>query len=188
MKKLEFITGAGWGLLLAVLAAAFYFVCSFILPVTFTLYLTLSLTALAYIAFMLMYSRVANGKLIYFSAAMLLMTAALLLQISILFYAGLLTVIIWMTRVCYFHRSLTGLLTDAPLSAASVAVAVWAFAHSHSIFLTIWSYLLIQALISPSILPWLSGKKCNEPADFGHSTNQFLRAQRIAENALQKLH
>jgi hypothetical protein len=87
---------------------------------------------------------------------------------------------IWLIRSLYWHPNLLSAGADLGLSALSLAAAVWASSMSASMFLTLWSFFLVQAFVL--MLP-LGGRRPDESPQ----TDRFQRAHRLAEAALRRL-
>lgn len=89
--------------------------------------------------------------------------------------------LIWLTRVWCYHRTPTGALLDLGLLALGTAAALWALAHSGSLMLAVWTWLLTQALFV--LIP----QPGTAPDARPDSSVQFAAAERAAERALQRL-
>jgi hypothetical protein len=92
--------------------------------------------------------------------------------------------IVWIIRALYFHSSVLPALLDLGLCALAGLAAIATARHSHSMFLTIWSFFLVQALFVA--IPPLINTRRIEPAD--HSQQRFKRALRTAEDAVRRMH
>ena len=88
---------------------------------------------------------------------------------------------IWLTRVWCFHRTPVAALLDAGLLVFGTLAGFWALAHSASLLLAVWTWLLTQALFV--LIPQPGGKTRRE-AD---GKEGFAAAERAAERALQRL-
>jgi len=92
--------------------------------------------------------------------------------------------IVWLIRALYFHSSVLPALLDLGLCAIGALAAIATARHSHSIFLTIWSFFLVQALFVA--IPSLIKTRHTEPAD--QPEQRFKRALRTAEDAVRRMH
>ena len=93
---------------------------------------------------------------------------------------------IWLIRSLYFHNGIVGPLLDLVLSASSVAVALWCYFHSGSVFLSVWSLFLTQAFfvaIPPALTQTPSAEK--KTTD---NTRKFNEASASADAALRQLY
>ena len=92
---------------------------------------------------------------------------------------------VWLVRSLYFHSSIVPALMDLGLSALSISASVWAMSRSGSVFLTIWTFFLVQALFV-AIPPALKGKTAPDRNTAVENEN-FRRASRRADSALRQL-
>ncbi len=89
--------------------------------------------------------------------------------------------LLWLARSLYYQSTPLGALLDLGLGLIGLAAAVWALERTGSLFLAVWSLLLIQALFSS--IPSRAGE---EP--LGRvETDTFANAERTAERALRRL-
>lgn len=92
--------------------------------------------------------------------------------------------LISLVRALYHHASVLAGLMDLGLSVFALAAAVWASGQSGSVFLTIWSFFLVQALfvgIPPAFRK--TGRQRYERT----ATDEFNRALRAAETAIRRI-
>ena len=98
-------------------------------------------------------------------------------------YVAANTALIWLTRTLLIHRSISGAVFDAVISAAAFVTAALALDQTNSAFLAVWSFFLTQAL-----LVWMPGPLSLRIARLKPEYNQaFARAERQAEAALDHL-
>ena len=91
---------------------------------------------------------------------------------------------VWLIRSLYFHSSVLPALLDLGLCAIAGLAAIVTARHSHSMFLTIWSFFLVQALFI-AIPPLLKTPRA-APADYPEQ--RFKRALHAAEDAVRRMH
>ena len=91
---------------------------------------------------------------------------------------------VWLIRSLNFHTSVLSALLDLALCALSGLAAIAVARHSHSIFLTVWSLFLIQALFVA--IPSLAKTRRHPPTD--NPEFRFKRALRSAEAAIRRMH
>lgn len=92
--------------------------------------------------------------------------------------------LIWLLRCLYRYDSLASAIADAALSGFALTTALATASYTHSLFLTLWSWFLIQALfvfIPASRTTTASAASATEPDD------AFGQAHRTAEAALRRL-
>jgi hypothetical protein len=90
--------------------------------------------------------------------------------------------LLWLVRSLYFHDGMLAALADLGLLGLGLAAAVWATTESGSLFLSLWSFFLVQALFSA--IP-AAGRPDAAPDAAGEEP--FERAHRAAEAALRRL-
>ena len=139
--------------------------------------------ALGYLLYLLRRSRERVGRVTVVAAWAVAATVIWLLDLPLLLYLALHLVLIWLARSLYFYSSVLPALADLVLSGLSLAAALWAAGHSHSLFLAIWSLFLVQALFAfiPATLQRSGGDSTDPEPD------RFDLAHRAAQTALRKL-
>ena len=110
-------------------------------------------------------------------------TAWLLLP-AITLYAITHITMVWLIRSLYFHSSVLPALIDFGLCGFSLLAAVATPLYTHSIFLTIWSFFLLQALFVA--IPNVIKTRQTQPND--QSEQRFKRALHTAEAAVRRIH
>ncbi len=105
---------------------------------------------------------------------------------------------LWLVRCALLHRSLLAVLGDGALLAIGIAAAIWAFQFGAGLALSLWSFLLVQAL-----LPWIRLPAKNtlpdhhassDPGDFyragseGVTHKRFEQASHRADQALRRIY
>jgi hypothetical protein len=90
---------------------------------------------------------------------------------------------IWLVRCLYLHDGVLGALADGVIGAFALAAATVTIAHTHSVFLALWSFLLVQAsfVLIPRHADDRNRAACANDAD------GFDSAFRSAEAALRRL-
>ena len=89
---------------------------------------------------------------------------------------------IWVIRSVFYHRSPVGALLDLLLNGLSVAASAWSMVHSESLFMSLWSFFLVQALFVAIPARFKPLAKGNRQPD-----RQFQRAHQAAQAAIAKL-
>lgn len=143
----------------------------------------ISVLTLAYLLYLLMCSTVRVGRLVAFTLAAIIIAVSMYWQPSPVLYALMHVGLIWLVRSCYFHKSLTAALADMGFCALGFATAVWAVERSGTLFLPLWCFFLIQALVIPVLQDRFAAGK-----DDGSDDNEmFRRAYRSAQSALHRM-
>ena len=90
-------------------------------------------------------------------------------------------VLVWLTRVFYYHTETFAALVDLGLLVLGFLAAIWVLERTGSLFLTIWMFLLVQALFP--LIPSRpdGGERADPPQD------PFVAAEHTAEHALRRL-
>lgn len=91
---------------------------------------------------------------------------------------------IWLVRSLYFHAGITAALLDLGVCGTGFVAALAAAGSSHSLFLTVWSFFLVQALFVaiPSVL------RAESPAPTTNADERFQRARATAEAAVRRVY
>jgi len=76
-------------------------------------------------------------------------------------------------------------LADLALTGISLAIAIWAWLTTRSLFLGFWSFFLVQALFV--LIPRKLARSHDSQTADSHSDDPFERAHRAAEMALRNL-
>lgn len=184
MKHLSFGYSALAGFAIACLASATFYVLSYLLPAVVAMRLALSLATLAYIIFLMAGIEVRRGKFVFPIIILAVIAAPLLASISLMPYVATHLFAIWLTRAIYLYRPLQACLDTVGLL-VSAAIAIWSLSETHSLFIALWTFFLIQA----ALLPTLTGtgmKRAGVKAQ-GQADEQFSRALRTAQGAFTRL-
>lgn len=139
--------------------------------------------ALGYVIYLLRRSPERVGRITALAAWCLAAGAIWSMDPPLLPYLSLHLGLVWLVRSLYFYSSMLSALADLGLSGLSLAAAVWATSHSHSLFLGIWSLFLVQALFAA--IP--AGTRRNGGVTAHREQDRFERAHRAAEASLRKL-
>lgn len=140
--------------------------------------LALLLAASGYVIARVLLARGRSGRLLASAAWLALAGALLVFNPTLLAWLLLPTLYLWLLRALLCHGRPLSALVDAGLSALALGGALLAATHTHSLFLALWCYFLVQGLhvLLPQATP--------EP---GPSIDPFEAATRQAEAALRRL-
>lgn len=183
MKRPSVLQGIVMALGLSLTGGALFAGLTLSLANATALKLLIALLGLIYVAILLRQSSERAGRLsaigLYLFASLICGLIDLSLPVFLIAHAGL----VWLVRSLYFYASLLPALMDLGLTALGLAAAVWAANQSHSFFLSVWSFFLVQALFV--VIP-----KRLSPTNARPSENdlKFNRAYRSAESALRRIH
>ena len=127
--------------------------------------------------------RVRVGLAVTFAAWLLLTSLLIAFNPASWVWFALPPALIWLVRSLYRYDHLGAAIADAALSALALAAAVVTARHTHSLFLTLWSWFLLQALFV--FLP--TGRAATAAPAEPEIDDAFGQAQRSAEAALRRL-
>lgn len=91
--------------------------------------------------------------------------------------------LVWLVRACTYHTGLVPAFADFCLSGGSLLAAGWAVSQTHSLFVSLWCLMLVQAMFS--FIPSRSSSAAAQSA--GGDESSFESAARNAEAALRAL-
>lgn len=147
--------------------------------------LVVSLLSLGYLLYLLKRSPGKTGRMSLLLLWCLASFGAAVLDVGIPLYLIMQLGFIWLTRSFYFRSSVFGALADLGLHALAFSAGVWAYARSGSVFLTLWTFFLVEALFP--LLPGSNTGSANTVSDESGVNPRFEQAHRTALAALQRL-
>jgi membrane protein implicated in regulation of membrane protease activity len=92
---------------------------------------------------------------------------------------------IWLVRSLYFYNSIFSAFIDLVMTSMSLVVALWALTTSGSIFLSFWSFFLVQGLFVYIPKNFVRNKKTEGSQEL--HDDRFEYAHHAAEVAVAKL-
>jgi hypothetical protein len=184
MNAARFWRHAGFGLVLSGIAGVLYHALSPALGSGTVLRGLLLGVGAAYLALLLHDLRVRHGLMVTLSCWAIV--AIVLLATNPALWLWLLSqaLMIWLARCLYRYDRLANAVLDAGVCGFAVALAFATADHTHSLFLTLWSGLLVQALVV-----FIPSSRASAAAGASQSTSgqAFDQAHRTAEFALRRL-
>ena len=169
-------------LALSVLGVVLHGTLSMILGGSVSIRLTLLAVTMAYVLFLLHSSPARSGRWLAALACLGLAGLLMLLNPALWLWLLLLTGFIWLLRSLQSYNSLIPAAIDALICVLALAAAIATARHSGSLFLSLWSYFLIQALLV--LLPMTRPLK---PHPAASAEVDFDISYRNAEAALRRL-
>lgn len=182
MKTPSFLRGIVIAIALSLSGSALFAVLAPTLGADAAVRTVIALLGLAYVLYLLASSGELTGRLTTTLAWVLLSGATWFvappLPLYLIVHAGM----VWLVRSLYFCSSVLPALADLGLAALGLAGAIWAIQETHSLFLAIWCFFLVQTLFVRSIGSSNAGAKAGDGVEAG-----FQQAHRTAEAALRRL-
>ena len=185
MNKLTFWDGVAVALLGSVIGNIGFFGLSFLFSDDCAIRLVISGLAFAYIVYLLSRSQERIGRITVILIWSVLLVLLWIIYLPLTLFVVLHVLAIWLVRSLYCYASLVSSLADLGLNALSVTTAFWALQHTGSLFLTFWSFLLVQALFV--FIPTGIVSPATEKETIGNSESDFKHAYQTAEAAVRKL-
>ncbi len=185
MNRPTFLEGALVALIAAVAAAVLNSGLGLLVPAREALALTTAALGLGYLLYLLGRSGERAGRMIIVLTWVPVTAAAPALAPGV--WSPILVQLgwVWLVRVWCFQGTPTAALLDLGLILTGAAAALWAGGHSGSLFLAVWSLLLVQALFG--IIPARPGPPADSAASAATAADPFDLARRSAEGALRRI-
>ena len=185
MKKATFLEGVGIALLVSITVAVLFTVMSSMFIGTNVFMLLVAGISFSYILYLLMRSKEKTGRITVVVIWSLITLISLVFISSLIFYVAIQLLMIWLMRSLYFYNSIFSALIDLAMTIMSLVVAIWALAVSESLFLTFWSFFLVQALFVYIPKNFIARKKSETKSQI--HDDKFEYAHHAAEVAVEKL-
>jgi hypothetical protein len=182
LKKPTFFEGVAVAFAISVIGSAGSLVSTPLLGRSITLYVLIAVAGFAYLIYLLTRSRERVGRVTTVVLWLAVTAVAWFTGMSFILFVVLQLGLLWLIRSLYFYASVLSALLDLGLMVLSVITAVWALAHTGSVFLTVWAFFLLQALFVAIPRQMNAGNKQTKPQE-----DTFQRAYRSAETAVRKL-
>jgi len=183
MTRPSFLEGALVALATATAGSALYTGLRLLLPAAYALAIALAALGLGYLLYLLARTREPAGKVILVLIWLAATGTSLALVPDALTQAAVQLGLVWITRVWCFHRTPAAALLDLGLILAGGLAALWAIAHAGSLFLALWTLMLIQAVFGA--IPARPGHAA--PVGAATAPDPFDLARRAAESALSRI-
>lgn len=187
MKQPTLFEGIAVALIGGATAAMVYPVLAMALAPGLVLRLLITGASLAYLIYLLRRSEQNIGRLTVLGSWIIFTTATWLLAPSVVIYAAVHLLMIWLVRSLYFYSSVLSALTDLGLMGLALTAALWAWFATGSLFLTFWCLFLVQALFV--LIPRCIAR-IPEPSSITASQamdDPFETAHGVAEQAVRKI-
>ena len=186
MKRPGVLEGIVLALVAAATAAVVFPVLTILLAPGAVLRLIIAGLSFSYLCYLLQRSEQKVGRITLVLGWCLLAVTAWVFAPSLLTYAAIHLVIIWLVRSLYFYNSVLSALADLGLTGLALIVALWAWLTSGSLFLVVWCLFLVQALFVVIPRHFAQTAKSANSAVSLSPEDSFETAYRAAEQALRK--
>lgn len=181
MKTLSFWRGVLLGIVISVVGAVLHTVLAKMFGSASSLRLIILGAALSYVLTLLTCGPRHSGRVVAVLAWLGLAGLLLVFNPPLTLWLLLQTGFIWLLRSLQRYDSLIPAGFDALLSGFALAAAIATAQHTHSLFLALWSYFLVQALIA-----FVPVRTSSTAAATTRDTD-FESSYRNAETALRRL-
>lgn len=182
MKALTFWRGVLLAIVISVVGAVLHMVLAKVFGSATTLRLVILVAALGYVLALLAHGPRQDGRVVAALAWLGLAGLLLVFNPPLILWLLLQTGFIWLLRSLQRYASLIPAGSDALLSGFALAAAIATAQHTHSLFLALWSYLLVQALAA-----FIPARNTAAPAASAGADTDFESSYRNAETALRNL-
>lgn len=184
MRRPSFWREAGVALALSCVGAIGFHATAPLIGSGMALRLVIATVGLVYAVLLLRGVGARSGRLLAIAAWLALDIALFVFQPPLLLWLLAQTFAIWLLRCWCCYGSVVAAFADGALGLFALAAALVGAAHSHSVFLALWSFFLVQALfvlIPETLRPRIAAARPNDDED------RFDQAHRSAEAALRRL-
>ena len=184
MKPISFLRGVVIALVLALGVSILFSVLTTLTSSLLALRLLIPAAGGTYLLFLLAHSPQRSGKITALFGWAVAATCLWFFIPGVALYLTLHGLLMWAIRSLCLYRNLLAPLLDLTLTMGSLAAAVWAGQHTGSLFLSVWSLFLVQALFV--YIPQYARARQPKRVSAG-ATDNFSRAAKNAEAALRRL-
>ena len=184
MKRPTFFEGVVVALIASVFGAAVFSVPAMIFAGSSIHRLVIAGIGLAYVLYLLARSQERVGRVTVVAVWLVVAAATWWLAPPLPIYVAAHVGMVWLIRSLYFHASALSALADLGLNGLALAAALWAGIQTHSLWLGIWCFFLVQALFVAIPPHWRRPRPGQPPTP--DAADRFEAAHQVAESALRK--
>ncbi|WP_020407819.1 hypothetical protein [Hahella ganghwensis] len=188
MNTLNFWRGAGVALILSLLGATAFSVFSPLFGTAISARVIIESLSLIYLLVLLYQTSARSGRLLSLASWLLMSALLFLFNPTILIWLTAQVGLIWLIRCLYRYGNLWTAATDAILNGLALMLSLATAMHTHSVFLSLWCFFLMQALYV--YIPGKCSQRCqltDTTANTQAGSDNFERAYRTAEAAFKRL-
>lgn len=146
MKKATFAEGISIALIASIAVAALFTVMSSMFIGGNLFKLLVAGLSFIYILYLFLRSNERIGRVTVIIIWFAITLISLVFIPSIILYVVIQLFMIWLMRSLYFYNSVISALIDLAMTGMSLVIAMWVLTVSGSLFLTFWSFFIVQAL------------------------------------------
>lgn len=185
MKRPGFVHGVLIALVLSILGSTAFSCLDWFMSGRPSLLGVITGLSLFYIFYLLKHSGERVGRVTVVTFWILLTAILWLTHMPVLMFIIAQTAMLWLVRSLYYYASVLSAMVDLCLAGIGITAAVWAGVYTNSLFFSIWSFFLIQALFTTIPEDW---RKQTRKRKTGITPDDsFEHAWRCAEAAVSKL-
>jgi amino acid transporter len=185
MKQATFFEGVGFALFASLVGASGFVTLTSIFAGGTVFRLLIAGISLVYILYLLARSKERVGRITTVAIFLIVTIVSWLFVPSTLMYILIQLGMVWLLRSLYFYSSVLSSLVDLALTGLSLAIAIWVWLTTNSLFLGFWSFFLVQALFV--FIPRKLARSHGRHTARTHNDDPFERAHRAAEMVLRNL-
>ena len=182
MKAPSLLSSIAFAIVACVCGSVLYTLLPLVFSVAMSLEITIAVISAGYLFFLLKKGRQQSGRVIAFTAWILISGAGLLVDLPIAYFTLSQVAMIWLTRSIVFHQSILRSLLDLGLIAIGLLAAVWALLQTDSMATALWCFFLVQSLFG-----YIPNFKLTSKDHLPAAQDRFQAAHRVAADAIQKL-
>jgi hypothetical protein len=146
MKRPAFSEGIIVAILVSLLVTVVFTVLSGFFPTRWLLQALIAGVSFSYLCYLLIRSQEKTGRLTTVAVWGIVTVFTWLFAPSTIITLFIHVGMIWLVRALYYYTSLIVALFDLGLTLFAMATAIWTLMYTHSLFLSVWSFFLIQSL------------------------------------------
>ena len=185
MKRPGFWREVGVALALSIVGAIAYPAVAAFVGSAASLRLIVAGLGIVYAVLLMRGVQARAGRVMAIAAWLALDVALFVFDPALLLWLFAQTFAIWLLRCWCCYGSLVAALADGALCLFALAAAMVGAAYSHSLFLALWSFFLVQALFV--LIPDTLRRRVAAATESRHDEDRFDQAHRSAEAALRRL-
>jgi hypothetical protein len=185
MKSPSFFEGVVVALTAGVFGSVFYTVLPGIFGPEWTMRALFGGLGLGYVLYLLHCSRERTGRIVVIALWSCVAGAGWFLLTDPLAYLLMHLGLIWLVRTLYHQPGPLAAVLDLALNLVGTAGGLWAFIHTGSVFMGIWTFFLAQACFVA--IPALGNRGPHDDTPADPQSDRFQLAYRNAETALRRL-